>query len=255
MDVAQVLGELRKNPALCLKDMGPWIQAGQEAQPHPAALDAAIPSLPHPLQPMVGIQEWFYDLPGDSVAGPSKRDWFAPLTVMCFLAAQRLLSGPRKSIFFVGRRCWPSLTLLHLVMPFGQWQTGGIFIDPPTVALRFWVIEQVLRCPAVAAVVADAGECTPVGSRRLQLAAEAGGGYGLLARPVWEVQASSAARQRWMVKPEPTDEKFPRWRLQLNRGQGPMAASDHPGAWLAEWRWHNNGADGSRLEPCCFISV
>ena len=254
MDVAQVLMELRTNPALCLKDMSQWGQAPHDAQRCPASMDAVIPPLPQPLQPMVGIQEWFYD-PGDSLVSECARDWFAPLTVMTFLAAKRLLNSQRTSIFFIGRRCWPSLALLNAVLPAGQWQTAGIFIDPPAAAMRFWVIDQVLRCPAVAAVVADAGECTPVASRRLQLAAEAGGGYGLLARPVWEARESSAAKQRWLMKPQPTNEKFPRWRLQRIRGCGQMAMAGHDDVWLVEWRWDYNRVCGSRFEPCCFISV
>jgi hypothetical protein len=43
-----------------------------------------------------------------------------------------------------------------------------------------WVCEQALRCRAVAAVIAPLGRIEPYASRRLQLAAEAGGGVGLI---------------------------------------------------------------------------
>jgi protein ImuA len=45
-----------------------------------------------------------------------------------------------------------------------------------------WVCEQTLRCPAVAAVVLPLRTIDAYTSRRLQLAAEAGGGLGLLIR-------------------------------------------------------------------------
>jgi len=47
-----------------------------------------------------------------------------------------------------------------------------------------WACEQVLRSPAVGALVATLNQSDPYVSRRLQLAAEAGGGVGLLLRHV-----------------------------------------------------------------------
>jgi protein ImuA len=43
-----------------------------------------------------------------------------------------------------------------------------------------WALEQALRCPAVAAAVASVGKLEPIEARRLQLAAETGGGVLLL---------------------------------------------------------------------------
>ncbi|RMF80147.1 MAG: hypothetical protein D6744_08475, partial [Planctomycetota bacterium] len=45
-----------------------------------------------------------------------------------------------------------------------------------------WVCEQALRCGAIAAVIAPAAHLDAYASRRLQLAAETGGGLGLLLR-------------------------------------------------------------------------
>ena len=44
----------------------------------------------------------------------------------------------------------------------------------------YWVMDQALRCPGVAAVVGAPGRLSPSEARRLQLAAEAGGGMGLV---------------------------------------------------------------------------
>lgn len=75
---------------------------------------------------------------------------------------------------------------------------AGDFYPPPAVALaplgrlivvrarapseRVWVCEQALRCRAVAAVVAPLSQLDAHVSRRLQVAAEIGGGLGLLLR-------------------------------------------------------------------------
>jgi protein ImuA len=54
---------------------------------------------------------------------------------------------------------------------------------------QLWALDQCLRCPAVAAVWAPLEQLSPRDFRRLQLAAECGGGLGLL------VRGSAARRQ------------------------------------------------------------
>jgi len=65
-----------------------------------------------------------------------------------------------------------------------------------------WAFEEALKCPALAAIVAELPEAgataDPVATRRLSLAAQAGGGFGLLLRH----RASplpTAAMTRWRV--------------------------------------------------------
>ncbi|MEX2217978.1 MAG: hypothetical protein WD749_04395 [Phycisphaerales bacterium] len=83
----------------------------------------------------------------------------------------------------------------------------SLFVDPDCDDARFWAIDQSLRCEGVAAVVADASRLDMGGSRRLQLAAEAGGTIGLLARPSCERGVISAAETRWMVRPSGESEQ------------------------------------------------
>ncbi|QDU65879.1 ImuA family protein [Engelhardtia mirabilis] len=76
----------------------------------------------------------------------------------------------------------------------------SLFIDPPDRKGLLWAVDAALRCPSVAAVVADGSNLTMPASRRLQLAAEAGSGLCLLAKPPDEIRQLSAAATRWRVR-------------------------------------------------------
>src|SRR5262249_23569223 len=62
-------------------------------------------------------------------------------------------------------------------------------------------IEQSLRCTAVGAVVAWFDRLSSVDGRRLQLAAEAGGGIGFFLRPASASRAPSFATLRLSISP------------------------------------------------------
>lgn len=95
-----------------------------------------------------------------------------------------------------------------------------------------WALEEALRCPAIAGAVAVCPALALTASRRLQLAAEAGGGLGLVLRPDTEAVSPTASLTRWRVEARPgtagprhalTD---PAWRLELLKSRG-----GRPGAW------------------------
>jgi hypothetical protein len=67
-----------------------------------------------------------------------------------------------------------------------------LVVRPRRTVDAVWAADQCLRCPAVAAVVARLERLGRVHSRRLQLAAEAGGGIGLMVTPL-------AGRERTFV--------------------------------------------------------
>ena len=86
---------------------------------------------------------------------------------------------------------------------------------------ELWAIVQSLRCPAVAAAVASPMRLADIEARRLQLAAEQGGGVGiLLRRDDDSSRAHYAAATRWLVRPAPGDEFVQRWSVQLIHGHG-----------------------------------
>ena len=100
-----------------------------------------------------------------------------------------------------------------------------------------WAMEESLRCPAVSGALLALGEESRLElttTRRLQLAAETGGGLGLLLRPEAARMEPSAATTRWRVTGLQGAESFadPSWRLELLRAKaGPPA-----GPWAVTWR-------------------
>ena len=91
-----------------------------------------------------------------------------------------------------------------------------------------WSFEEALRCRGVACAVAEIGRLDLLASRRLQLAAEAGGGAGLILRPEPD-PLPNAALTRWRAEPLPmADGAF--WRLILWRARGGA-----PGVWTVRW--------------------
>ncbi|MGB8273800.1 MAG: hypothetical protein WCF16_00850 [Alphaproteobacteria bacterium] len=121
-----------------------------------------------------------------------------------------------------------------------------------------WAMEEGLRCPALAAAVAEAGNVGVKESRRLQLAAEAGGVTGFLLREGGNpgtgrsagrsVGRSVSAATAWRVAPAPQGEEqgeeqaedqaeeparaspTARWRLELVRCRGGAS-----GSWIVDW--------------------
>jgi hypothetical protein len=95
-----------------------------------------------------------------------------------------------------------------------------------------WALTQVLGCPAVGAVLCWPERLDDRAFRRLQLAAERGGNWGFLVRPV-EVRGSPTwAELQLLVQPVPTAGPR-RFRASLVRGRG-----GHEGISL-EWEFND----------------
>ncbi len=80
---------------------------------------------------------------------------------------------------------------------------------------RLWAMEEALRCPDLAVVVAEIGALDLTAGRRLQLAAEAGQVTGLILHPPG-ARAANAGTTRWRVAAAPDDS----WQLALERCRG-----------------------------------
>jgi len=123
---------------------------------------------------------------------------------------------------------------------FGLRPEDLILVEARRDAEALWVVEEVLRNPALAAVVAEVDVLGLVESRRLQLAAEARGVTAILLRPGGARLSPTAATTRWRVAAlaaetsAPT--KRPRWALDLLRTRG-----GQPGTWRVAWHGRPEG--------------
>lgn len=181
------------------------------------------------------IHEWF------GVAQTTPRQADAPLSILSHLAWQAIQAKPSsgQAAIWIGQRCWPHVSAL-VRQDNRALLERSLFVQVPDDAARLWAIDLVLRSSAVAIVIADGRRLDMAASRRLQLAAEAGGSLALLARPPHELSMLSAAATRWRVLMARTSHTNPRWMIQLLRCKGMQPSAEAGRGWDLEWR----GAQG-----------
>ena len=94
-----------------------------------------------------------------------------------------------------------------------------LLLRPRDLEEQTWAVAECLRCRGVGAVVAAPADLSRTEARRLQLAAEQGGGVGLLLRTT-RAATHYAAATRWLVRPAPGERTLQRWNIQLLHGHG-----------------------------------
>jgi protein ImuA len=85
---------------------------------------------------------------------------------------------------------------------------------------ELWAVREALACKGVAASICGVRSLSMVQARQLQLAAERGGGVGILLRSFTKATTSYAATTRWLVEAAPGDADIQRWKIQLIHGHG-----------------------------------
>ena len=113
-------------------------------------------------------------------------------------------------------------------MPFAVDLSKTVFIRPEHPLDALWSLEQALRTRGIGAVVCDVDRLSPQACRRLQLAAEIGGGLGILMRPAQARGQPSFAEYRLLVQPLPPPIQCDatvsrRWRVELLRARKQFA--------------------------------
>ncbi|MDB5413005.1 MAG: hypothetical protein JWR10_1340 [Rubritepida sp.] len=117
-----------------------------------------------------------------------------------------------------------------------------------------WAAEEGLRSPSIGAALIFGAVPDLTAARRLQLAAETGGGIGLLLRSDDQSPGPTAALTRWRLSARPSPEATPHhlgepgWEIALLRARG-----GRPGTWAGEW----NAARGelTTLAPAQAASI
>ncbi len=183
---------------------GAWRHAlaDPSAPSRPAAVSSGCRALDH-LMPENGFRpgtlvEWLTSGPGDGAA------------TLAFRAAVQAAGGDGRAVVVVDAsgEFYPPAAIALGLEP-----SRLIVIHPGSPADHTWALDQALRCPAVAVAVAwpDRTHHAPRDAhkpkfdgrafRRLQLAAEQGGGLGLLIRPSAVRGEPSWADVRLLVEP------------------------------------------------------
>ena len=112
-----------------------------------------------------------------------------------------------------------------------------IFIDVIHEKEVLWVMEEALKCEALAAVIAEVRDINLTGSRRLQLAVERSGITGMILRKDAQKMSTTACVARWQIRPIASEPEagmpgvgFPRWNVELLK-----VRNGNPGNWEVEW--------------------
>lgn len=122
---------------------------------------------------------------------------------------------------------------------FGLYANNLIFVNCAKERELLWVLEEALRSGVLAAALAETRGISPTAVRRLQLAAESGGGLGFLLGA--RAPAATPAVTRWHVAAAASRHAFGPWpgaacwRVALQRCRGGTA-----GNWLVEWHDDDN---------------
>jgi len=85
---------------------------------------------------------------------------------------------------------------------------------------ELWALTECLRCSGVGVALACPKQLSTIEARRLQLAAERGGGVGLLLRPNSAAATPYAAATRWLVSSIAGERTVQKWKVQLIHGHG-----------------------------------
>lgn len=189
----------------------------------------------------LGLQEIAHAFPRGVFPTGAVHEFISP-TAACAAAANGFISGLLSGLVQKGMFClWVSTkrSLYPLALEgYGVPPHQIIFVDVKRDKEVLWVMEQGLKCDALAAVVAELSEVSFAESQRLQLAVEKSRVTGFLHRRRPGRQRALACVARWQIRPTAsyvTEEMpgvgHPRWEVTLEK-----IRNGKPGRWCMGWR-------------------
>lgn len=95
-----------------------------------------------------------------------------------------------------------------------------LLLRPKNEKDELWALTECLRCSGVGVALACPKRLSTIEARRLQLAAERGGGVGILLRPQSAAATPYAAATRWLVSSMSGERTVQKWKVQLIHGHG-----------------------------------
>ena len=214
--------------------------AGDEAGILPFGIPAIDGHLPWGGLPLGALHEVVAAGPGDDDANGAAVGFAAVLLARLAARGPVLWVAAHPTLYAPGLAAFaPAGDVARMSEPHSPppWTRRLIVVRARGRAGILWTMEEALRTPGIAAVLAEVRSIDLKASRRLQLAAESAGATGLLLRPATAVPAASAALTRWRLAPAPSlpagmasGVGWVRWRAELLRCRG-----GRPGDWLLEW--------------------
>lgn len=166
---------------------------GKVARPHEAEAEHRL---------SLGIPALEVLLPGRGLERGSLVEWLSPVegSGVATLAMQGALAALEQ------HRVWAVVDATGEFHPpaargWGVPLESLLLLRPTSVADAVWTVEQCLRCPAIGLTWFRTEHLSDQVARRWKLAAEIGGGLGVLFRPEAAARHASWADVRWRVQP------------------------------------------------------
>jgi len=192
-------------------------------------------------QPDFGLGPVNASFPGGTFSTGAIHEFISP-TETHFAAANGFITGLLGTLLkkggigmwiSAGRKLFPPALKFFGIEPHRI-----IFIDVKREKDALWVMEQALKCNALAAVAGELQNISFAESRRLQLAVAESRVTGFLHRHHLHAANPLASVSRWKISPIASQlpDKlpgvgFPRWEVELEK-----IRNGRPGIWQIEWR-------------------
>ncbi|MBY0534305.1 MAG: Error-prone repair protein ImuA [Chitinophagaceae bacterium] len=126
----------------------------------------------------------------------------------------------------------------HGISAFGIDSQHILFVRPPTLKARQWILEEAVKCEGVAIVIAETHKVDFTLSRRLQLAVETSKVTTFLLNTSKQEPINNSCVSRWRIQPLPSSSDnalpgvgFPCWKVSLLKMR-----NGKPGEWEVRYK-------------------